>query len=89
MYYLVVVSEYENEITADTLEFWYTVPSASRKAYGDFAYAAAGSGEAIGHSVQGYFGTGRNKLCIMLENADGVRGNVHCQEFQAIEGLNY
>ena len=84
VYYLVVVSEYENEITADTLEFWYTVPAASRKAYGDFAYAAAGSGEAFPKSVQGYFGTGRNKLCIMLENADGVRGNVHCQEFQAI-----
>lgn len=83
VYYLVVTPEYENEITADTLEFWYTVPAASRKAYGDFAYAAAGSGEAFPYSVQGQFGTGRNKLCMLLEDADAVRGYVHCQEFQA------
>jgi hypothetical protein len=85
VYYLVVTPEFDNEITEDMLEFWYTVPPASRKVYGYFEYRAAGSGEAYVYGVnsQQNFGTGRNKLCMMLEDADAVRGYVHCQEFQA------
>ena len=84
VYFLVVLPEYENEITADILVNWYTVPGASRKAYGNYMYNTVG--EASVHTVvplQGRrFDTGINKLCMMLEDADGVRGYVHCQEIQ-------
>lgn len=84
IYYLVLVPEYDAAtLTADLLVNFYMVPSASRKAEGNFPYFAAGSGSPLLFPLYKAFGSGVNTLCLLLEDADGLRGYVSCVPFQA------